>query len=73
MYTICLHLNGDNMKKTKTSKTKHDKAKRIIDEDEIVSVCREDRLRELGFEEPTQEQRKANLALNIALLEWPND
>lgn len=36
-------------------------------------VAREDRLRALGFEEPTAEQRKENLALNIALREWPKD
>lgn len=34
---------------------------------------REHRLRALGFEEPTAEQRKENLALNVALREWPKD
>ena len=34
-------------------------------------ISREDRLRALGFEEPTAEQRKENLALNVALRDWP--
>jgi len=40
---------------------------------EGTRVAREDRLRALGFEEPTAEQRKENLALNVALREWPKD
>ncbi len=32
---------------------------------------REARLRAAGFEEPDAEQRKANLATNVALTEWP--
>ena len=32
---------------------------------------REARLREAGFEEVDPEQRRANLATNVALLEWP--
>lgn len=27
--------------------------------------------RKHGFDEPTEEQRRKNLALNIALLDWP--
>ena len=34
---------------------------------------REARLREGGFEEPDGEQRKANLATNVALMEWPRE
>ena len=34
---------------------------------------REARLREAGFEEPDAEQRKGNLARNVALMEWPRD
>ena len=34
---------------------------------------REARLRTAGFEEPDDEQRKANLATNVALMEWPRD
>lgn len=32
---------------------------------------REIRLREAGFEEPTREQRKEQLAKNVALQDWP--
>ncbi len=32
---------------------------------------REDRLRRLGFEEPDREQRKKQLANNVALRDWP--
>ena len=45
----------------------------LEDEAERRRVAREDRLRALGFEEPTAEQRKENLALNVALREWPKD
>ena len=31
---------------------------------------REDRLRRLGFEEPSREQRKEQLARNVALMDW---
>ena len=34
-------------------------------------VEREQRLRELGFEEPSDEQRREQLARNIALRDWP--
>ena len=34
---------------------------------------REARLRAAGFEEPDAEQRKANLATNVALMEWPRE
>lgn len=48
-------------------------AKGLKDEAESTRVAREERLRSLGFEEPTAEQRKANLAINVALSEWPKD
>lgn len=48
-------------------------AKALEDEAQRAQRAHEDRLRALGFEEPTEEQRKANLALNIALLPWPKD
>lgn len=48
-------------------------AKALENEAEAARLAREDRLRALGFEEPTAEQRKANLALNVALREWPKD
>ena len=34
---------------------------------------REVRLRAVGFEDPDAEQRKANLASNVAIMEWPRD
>ena len=59
-----------------------------IDEDRVVGAleqaqvlgdaatrrraAREERLRNLGFEDPGQEQRREQLAKNIALREWPN-
>lgn len=48
-------------------------AKSLENEAEGARLAREDRLRGLGFEEPTAEQRKENLALNVALREWPKD
>jgi hypothetical protein len=48
-------------------------AKRLEDEAKRTRVAREDRLRALGFEEPTPTQRKENLALNIALCPWPKE
>ena len=33
---------------------------------------REERLRELGFEDPGREQRREQLARNMALRDWPN-
>jgi hypothetical protein len=35
--------------------------------------AREKRLLEIGFDDPSEEQRKANLALNIALKPWPKE
>ena len=35
-------------------------------------VAREKRLRELGFDDPGDEQRKEHLARNMALRDWPN-
>jgi hypothetical protein len=40
---------------------------------ELRRLLREQRLAALGFEEPAQEQCKANLALNMALREWPKE
>lgn len=40
---------------------------------DVTRVARENRLRVLGFDEPTAERRKKNLALNVALCEWPKD
>ena len=35
-------------------------------------AAREERLRKLGFEDPGPEQRREQLARNMALREWPN-
>ena len=35
-------------------------------------AAREERLRNLGFEDPGREQRREQLARNMALREWPN-
>ena len=35
-------------------------------------VAREERLRDLGFEDPEREQRKEQLARNMGLRDWPN-
>jgi hypothetical protein len=38
----------------------------------IDRKTREDCLRDLGYDEVSEEQRKKNLELNIALLDWQN-
>ena len=59
-----------------------------VDEDRVVNAIeqaraledsanrrrtnREDRLRDLGFEDPGREQRREQLARNVALRDWPN-
>jgi DNA-binding transcriptional regulator YiaG len=48
-------------------------AKASEDEARRTRQIREERLRALGFEEPNTEQRRANLAFNVALREWPKD
>lgn len=48
-------------------------AKSLEDAAESNRLAREKRLATLGFEEPSEEQRKANLALNVALRGWPRD
>lgn len=48
-------------------------AKSLHDAAENERLAREARLAALGFEEPSDEQRRANLALNVALREWPKD
>ena len=43
---------------------------------EAIHALREKRAarqREAGFEEPDAEQRKAILATNVALMEWPRE
>ena len=47
------------------------RAKALGDAIDAEREEREARLREAGFEDPDEEQRRANLATNVALLEWP--
>lgn len=46
-------------------------ARALGEEAETRRVSREDRLRVLGFEEPTEEQRREQLAQNVAMRDWP--
>lgn len=48
-------------------------AKTLEAEAQARRTAREERLAAAGFEQPTDEQRKANLALNVALREWPKE
>lgn len=54
-----------------TAKNLIRRAKAVGDAIDAQREAREARLREAGFEEPDEEQRRANLATNVALLEWP--
>jgi transcriptional regulator with XRE-family HTH domain len=65
-------LKADTLDEARVAKVLAE-AKVLEDETEGARLAREGRLRALGFEEPTAEQRKANLALNVALREWPKD
>lgn len=46
-------------------------AKALGDEAESRRISKEDKLRALGFEEPSDEQRREQLARNVAMGEWP--
>lgn len=46
-------------------------AKALGEEAESRRVSREDRLRALGFEEPSEEQRREQLARSVAMRDWP--
>lgn len=48
-----------------------DQARTLAEEGSRRQRDREERLRALGFEESSQEQRRETLARNVALLEWP--
>jgi transcriptional regulator with XRE-family HTH domain len=48
-------------------------ARALEGEAEGARLAREDRLRALGYELPTEEQRRQNLGLNVALREWPKE
>jgi AcrR family transcriptional regulator len=65
-------LKADTLDEARISKVLRE-AKAIDDGVENERLTREDRLRALGFGEPTAEQRKANLALDMALRQWPKD
>jgi len=54
-----------------TAKNLIRRAKAVGDAIDAEREAREARLRKAGFEEPDEEQRRANLATNVALLEWP--
>ena len=49
------------------------RAKALGDAIDAEREEREARLRDAGFEAPDAEQRKANLATNVALMEWPRE
>ena len=49
------------------------RAKALVDAIDSRREEREALLREAGFEEPDAEQRKAKLATNVALKEWPRE
>jgi len=46
-------------------------AKALGEEADSRRISREDRLRALGFEEPSEEQRREQLARNVAMRDWP--
>jgi hypothetical protein len=46
-------------------------ARALGEKAEARRVTREQRLRALGFEEPSEQQRKDQLAQNVAMRDWP--
>lgn len=68
---ILLKLLSEDTIDEATAKNLIQKAKALGDEIDAQREEREARLRDAGFEEPDAEQRKANLARNVALLAWP--
>lgn len=65
-------LKADTLDEARVAKVLAE-AKALEDQAEGERLAREDRLRALGYELPTEEQRRQNLALNMALREWPKD
>lgn len=65
-------LKADALDETRVARVLAE-AKALANEAEGKRLARDARLRALGFEEPTAERRKANLAVNVALREWPKD
>jgi hypothetical protein len=65
-------LKADTLDEARVAKVLAE-AKALEDEAERARLAREDRLRALGYALPSDEQRRQNLALNVALREWPKD
>ena len=68
---ILLDILSDETIDEATAKNLIRSAKALGDAIDAEREEREGRLREAGFEEPDEEQRKANLATNVGLKEWP--
>lgn len=47
-------------------------AKELVQRVERRRLSREDRLRALGFEEPSDDERRDQLARNVGMRDWPN-
>ena len=69
---IVLDLLSEETIDEATAKNFIRRAKGLGDAMDAEREQREARLREAGFEEPDADQRKANLARNVALLAWPS-
>ena len=66
-----LELLGEEMIDEVAAKSVIRRAKALGDAVDGEREEREARLREAGFEEPDAEQRRANVATNVGLMEWP--
>ena len=66
-----LELLGEEVIDGVTAKDLIRRAKVLGDAVDGEREVREARLRQAGFEEPDAEQRRANLATNVAMMEWP--
>ena len=65
-------LKADTINEARIAKVLKE-AKALEDDAENMRLARDERLRAAGFDEVSPEQRKANLALNVSLREWPKD
>ncbi len=63
-------LRGDALDESAIKSLARD-AKELVHRAENRRVAREDRLRALGFEDPSDEQRREQLARNVAMRDWP--
>ena len=68
-----LELLGEETIDEVTAKDVIRRAKALGDAMDAQREEREGRLREAGFEELDAEQRRVNLATNVALMEWPRE